>query len=424
MVRLFLCLVCVLGGLYAEPLQVTVEAESAILINADTGAVLFEKNSRDQLFPASITKIATAIYTLERSGAKLDSLATADQESVGFVTEAAKKRSNYTLPPHYLEFGATHMVIHKGERLSLRDLLYGTMIHSADDAANVIAQHVGGTIPRFMTELNTYLKELGCQDTHFMNPHGLHHPDHYTTAYDMALLTAHALKNRQFREIVATTQCTRPKTEFQAATTLIQSNKLLRKGEYYYPKAIGVKTGFTGMAQSTFCAAAQHNGRTLVLVLLKTKERKDMFKDAIKVFETAFNQPMLERVLLSEGSQTFATTIQGANKVVQGYLAQQLTVQYFPAEEPQVAASLSWAELSLPVEKGQVIGEIVLTASDGRVVKSMPVLAANDVKASPFLLLWNSLKGVGLFGGVSITLVLGFGAWFLFGRRYTTSGLK
>ncbi len=110
-------------------------------------------------------------------------MAVADQESVGFVTEAAKKRSNYSLPPHYLEFGATHVVIHKGEKLPLRDLIYAMMVHSADDASNVIAQHVGGTIPRFMQDLNRYLKELGCNDTQYLNPHGLHHPQHVTTAY-------------------------------------------------------------------------------------------------------------------------------------------------------------------------------------------------------------------------------------------------
>ncbi|MDP1835479.1 MAG: D-alanyl-D-alanine carboxypeptidase family protein [Chlamydiales bacterium] len=413
LIRILFALIVFAQPILAEPLQINVEAEAAILINADTGAVLYEKNSRDRNFPASTTKVATAIYTLEKSGAKLDSLAVADQECVGFVTESAKKRSNYSLPSHYLEFGATHMVIHKGEKLSLRDLLYGTMVHSADDASNVVAQHVGGTIPKFMEELNKYVKEVGCQDTHFMNPHGLHHPEHYTTAYDMAVLSAHALKNRQFREIVATTQWTRPKTEFQQAMTLVQTNRLLRKGDYYYPKAIGVKTGFTGAAQSTIVAAAQHNGRTLVAVLLKNKDRKEMFKDAIKLFEAAFNQPMLERTILPAGSLPYSTKVANSGRTVQGSLAEPLTVEYYPAETPELKATLKWHEVALPVAQGQEIGLVMIEDGHGRLVKSATILAAHEVKISPFNRLWGALTG---FGFAAWATVLGFicvTTWFL-----------
>jgi D-alanyl-D-alanine carboxypeptidase (penicillin-binding protein 5/6) len=415
-VGIFILLSSLFCNLYADPLQVSVEAEAAILINADTGAVLFDKNCHARMFPASITKIATAIYTLEKSGAKLDSLATADQECVGFVTESAKIRSNYTLPPHYLEFGATHMVIHKGEKLSLRDLLYGHMVHSADDASNVIAQHVGGTIPRFMEELNKYIKELGCHETQFKNPHGLHHPDHYTTPYDMAILSAHALKNRQFREIVSTTQWTRPKTEHQQAMTLVQGNRLLRKGDYYYPKAIGVKTGFTSMAQNTLVAAAQHNGRTLVAVLMKTKERKDMFKDAIKLFEAAFNQPMLERVVLPQGPLPYSTKALDSNKPIQGSLEKALVVQYYPAEEPQLKASIKWLDLNLPVTEGQVIGQVTVEDEKGRILNSSPILAMQSTKPSPFNIVWNGIRGFGP-GGWSIGLGLLCVSTWLFRRR-------
>lgn len=369
-------------SLFGQSLKVDLKAQTAILINAETGSILYEKESRRQMFPASITKIATAIYTLEKSGAKLESLATANQECVGFVTEGAKKKSNYTLPAHYLEFGATHMVIHKGEKFTLRDLLYGHMVHSADDASNVIALHVGGTIPKFMHCLNEYVKEIGCRDTQFKNPHGLHHPDHYTTAYDMAILTAHAMKNRQFKEIVSTTRWTRPKTEFQPAMTLLQGNRLLRKGECYYPKAIGVKTGFTSAAQNTLVAAAQHNGRTLIAVLMKTKERKEMFKDAIKLFEAAFNQPMLERTLLPAGELPHSTKAE--NHLVRGYLLEPLTLQYYPAEVGELKALLQWNELSLPVEKGQVIGEVIVEDSQGNRLTSTEIFAVKRVGAYGF----------------------------------------
>ncbi len=411
----YLISVVLLGfsSIFGEPLQVSVDAEAVIVMNADTGAILYEKNSKEKMFPASVTKIATALYTLEKSGAKLDAMTVADQESVGFVTEAAKKRSNYSLPPHYLEFGATHVVIHKGEKLPLRDLMYAMMIHSADDASNVIAQHVGGTIPRFMQDLNLYLKELGCHDTHYLNPHGLHHPQHVTTAYDQALLTCHALKNRTFREIVATTQCTRPGTEFQQAITLIQGNRLLRKGDYYYRRALGVKTGFTAAAQHTLVAAAQHEGRTIIVVLLKNKDRNTMFKDAIKVFDAVFSQPKLERLVISEGILPYTKDIDGASKALQAMLEEPLIVQYYPAEEPELTAKLLWNDLSLPIVKGQVVGEIALETPQGTVYKSVSIFASNTVKVSFFSKFIAFIQSLGMLGWVTSAGIVGGSFWLL-----------
>lgn len=154
--------------LIAEPLALSVNAESALLINADTGAVLYEKNADTLRYPASVTKVATGLFALKMAGNNMDVKIAAEQDAIGSVTEEAHRRSNYTLPNYWLIPSASHIGIKKGEELSFRDLMYGLMVASGDDAANVIAMHVSGTVPDFMTALNAYLKEIGCKKRPFI----------------------------------------------------------------------------------------------------------------------------------------------------------------------------------------------------------------------------------------------------------------
>lgn len=379
---------------HADSLDLSVNAEAAILMNADTGAILYEKNSRALFYPASITKIATAIYTLHKKGDSLDVKITAEQEAVGSVTEDVKRRSNYSTPSYMLVAGGSHIGIKKGEILTLRDLLYGMMVASGNDASNVIAQYVGGTIPQFMQELNAYLKQVGCLSTTFQNPHGLHHPKHQTTAYDMAILTKEALKNPKFREIVSTVRYTRPKTNKQEASTLVQSNRLLRSGKLHYAKAIGVKTGHLSTAGNTFVGAAKDGDRTLIAVLLKVDERKDMFTDAVKMFETAFTQPKIQRTLLKSGPQKFTLQLPGAKGEISTFLNESVTLDYYPAEEVKVKCLLSWdANLKLPVSKDQRVGELVFQLDNGKVWRTVPLYSQNSMDAT-----WmHSIKS--FFGG-------------------------
>lgn len=393
----------------SSQIPLSVSAESAIMINADTGAVLFEKKPHAKLFPASITKIATAAYALEMKGADLADLMIADQDCIGSVTEEAKQRANYTLPSYWLVTDCSHIGIKKGEALTLKDLLYGMMVASADDASNVVAQKLGnGSIPIFMEKLNVYVKSLGCTDTYFNNPHGLHHPKHVTTAYDMALITKQALKNPQFREMVSTARYTRPKTNKQESTILVQTNKLLRAGEYYYPRAIGVKTGRTSKAGNTFVAAATEGDRTLIAVLMNVKDRKDIFKDAIRLFDAAFNQLKIEKTVIQAGSQRHSFEIEGAEKLVQTYTVEDVTIAYYPAEEPKIKAYLQWDKLDLPVKKGQRVGELQLKAEDESVIKAVPLFAHENVDSewSYKLKQFFAGKALRIFMLVGIVLVI------------------
>jgi D-alanyl-D-alanine carboxypeptidase (penicillin-binding protein 5/6) len=408
--------------LSAKKLAVAIQAESGIVMNADTGAILFEKKAHNPHLPASIAKVATALYALNNITTPLDVIVTADRESVSTVTDEAMRRSNYTLPPHQLISDASSAGIKVGEELSLKDLFYGLLLVSGGDASNVIAKHVGGTIPNFMAGLNAYIKTIGCTSSNFCNPSGLHHPKQVTTAYDMALITKEALKNPVFREIVSTVRYTRPKTNKQEAAPWIQGNKLLRSGPYFYPKAIGVKTGYYSLANSTLVAAAKDGDRTLIVVLLKVKERKDLFLDAIKLFEAAFAQPKVQKMILKNGMQNFPLDLTGADRVVGTYTLQDLSFEYYPAEEPIVKCFLQWdRELSLPITKDQHVGELVLLDSDGRVLKKESLYAAEGASATfahrtqVFFSKW--IAGI-TFGKIAIVAIIAaLIAFFIFRKR-------
>lgn len=367
--------------LEAEPLKFECKGEAIILMNAQSGAILCEYQAFIPHFPASTTKIATALYALKIGEEKLDTPIVAEQDCLASITQEAKRKANYTLPAHWLEPDGMHIGIKKGEILSLHALLQGMLISSGNDAANVIAQYLGPTIPTFIEGMNAYLKEIGCQNTHFCNVHGLHDPQHQSTAYDLALMTQEALKNPVFCDIVSQPRFLRPKTNKQAATTLLQTNRLLRPGKFYYSKAIGIKTGYHAKAKKNFVGAAQSNGRTLIVVLLGYQDRNAIFDDAIKLFEAAFNQPKVQRIFVKAGLQNFTLELPKANGLIQTYLAEPLTLEYYSAEDPQVKCLLYWRQpLSLPILKDQPVGDLRLVSAEGQVLQEIPLLAVQEVK--------------------------------------------
>ncbi len=367
-------------GCWGEPLKYTICGEAALLMNAETGAILFEKNARVSKFPASTTKVATALYALHLLGPDLNAKVIAEAESLKSLSQELKIKSNFNLPGYWLEPDGTHIGIKVGEELSFRELLEGTLIASGNDASNVIAQALGPTIPKFVAGLNAYLKEIGCQNTKYYNPHGLHHPQHTTTAYDLAWMTKLALNNPIFSEIVAMRRFNRPKTNKQNAATFLQSNRLLRPGSFYYPKAIGVKTGYHSRAKKTFIGAARFENRTLIAVLLGYKDRNAIFSEAIKLFDTAFNQPKVERIYLKKGPQSFTQQISHGDRLLETSLIENFSLSYYPAEEPEVKCFLHWNELNLPIIQGQQVAELQLMTIEGKLLKRTQLFASNHVR--------------------------------------------
>ena len=374
-------MVCAVA-LDAKSLSVPVACEGAILINGKTGAVLYSKNAHTPGYPASITKIATVLYAIKMYKNRLDERVEAKQEAIASISTSAKRQSNYRSPAYWLETNSCHVGIKRGEEFALRDLLYLTLVASANDAANVVAQHVGGTIPKFMERLNAYLKEIGCKDTYFMNPHGLHHPDHKTTAFDMALIARHAMQEPIFREICKTVRYVCPETNLQPERAVLQTNLLLRKGAYHYDKAIGIKTGWNSDAGKSLVGAAEDGDRFLIAVVLGGATNQERFGDCIKMFDAAFQEPKMRKTLLKEGPQTLTTSIAGAREKISTTLPTGLYYDFYPSEDVPVKARVSWQIPSLPIASGTRVGTVRIVDNQGTILQETPLLAADEVHPS------------------------------------------
>jgi D-alanyl-D-alanine carboxypeptidase (penicillin-binding protein 5/6) len=372
--------------MYSFPLDISVGAEEAILMNARTGQILFEKNAQKPAYPASTTKIATALLALYKFREKLDTVFVAEKEALASITPQAKLQSHYRSPPYWLETDSTHIGIKRGEEMKLSDLLYALLVASANDAANVIAQGVGGSIPQFVDEMNAYLKHIGCKNTHFNNPSGLHHPEHVTTAYDLAVMTRKGLQDPLFRRMVASSRYTFPKTNLEYERTLIQSNRLLKQGEYQYKKALGVKTGTTQAAGKNLVAAAQDGDRILIAVALgyrsaKGEPRTELYRDVTKMFETAFQEQKVQRILLPSGEQKKITRLIG-RRSLKTYLADPLVYAYYPSEEVAIKASIQWEVPPLPIAVNDRVGKIHILDEQERILHAVPLYALECVQPS------------------------------------------
>ncbi|MDQ0162366.1 D-alanyl-D-alanine carboxypeptidase [Bacillus alveayuensis] len=242
----------------------TISSEAAIVIEAKTGKVLFEKNSKTQLLPASITKIATAIYAIEKGN--LNDMVT--------VSENARNVEGTRV---YLEIG---------EQVSLKKLIQGLLINSGNDAGVAIAEHLDGSVEHFANNLNQYLRDtIGVVNTHFENPHGLYHPNHLTTAEDMAKITQYAMQNKVFREIFSTKEI---RWKGQAwDTTIYTHHKLMR--EKPYEGVNGGKTGYIKQSGHTLVTTAQRKNLNIIVVTMKAPSQNSAYRDTEKLLDYAFN---------------------------------------------------------------------------------------------------------------------------------------
>lgn len=237
------------------PDNIYIEAEGGIVIDADSGTVLFGKNIHEPYFPASITKILTALVVIENCD--LDEMVTFSYDAVFNVEE-----------------NSSNMAASVGDTLTVEDCLYGLMLASANESANALAEHVAGSREAFVDMMNAKAAELGCQDSHFANPSGLNDPDHYTSAYDMALIMKAALENETFVEIDSSLYYRHapikqyPDPEDPHNVVYAHHQMLKKNSPVYYPGAFAGKTGYTSLAGNTLVTAAKKNDMTLITVVL------------------------------------------------------------------------------------------------------------------------------------------------------------
>lgn len=254
----------------------SVDAESAILMDLSSGAILYEKKAHKKQYPASITKIMTTLLAIENCSMG---------EIVTFSHDAI----------FGIERGSSHIGMQEGEKLTIEQALYGIMLASANEVSWGVGEHISGTIFDFATLMNKRAKELGCLNTNFVNANGLHDDNHYTSAYDMALISKEAMKYSTFRKITASRTYTIPPTNKHDINNAFANHHQMVIGnnypKYKYEYCIGGKTGYTSNAGSTLVTFAKKNDMELVCVVMKAHgatAEKNQYTDTINLFNWAF----------------------------------------------------------------------------------------------------------------------------------------
>lgn len=273
---LLLC-ICLFLGTFSRtafaapswPSDISIQADGGILMDADTGTVLYSKNMDEPYYPASITKILTALLVLENCS--LDEMVTFSHDDV-----------------YNVEAGSSSAGIDEGDVLSVKDCLYALMLASANESANALACHVSGSREAFADLMNEKAKELGCTGSHFANPSGLNDENHYTTAHDMALIAREAIKNPDFLEINQTRSYKLPPIKRSPEGGYVANHhKMLMKNEpEYYSGAFAGKTGYTSLAGNTLVTCAQRDGMTLIAVVLNGHQSH--YTDTRALFDFGF----------------------------------------------------------------------------------------------------------------------------------------
>ena len=255
---------------------------STLLMDLDSGKILYSKNANTRMYPASTTKIMTAILTIENC--QLTDTAVASHNAI------------YSVPSGY-----THASIQEGEELTIEQLLNVLLIPSANEAASILAEHIAGSVEAFADMMNEKAVEIGCKDTHFVNPNGVHDENHYSTAYDLALIGKYAMQYDVFRDIASKTSCSLPATDkypredrlFNTTNDLLRENYSRAANNYYYPYATAGKTGYTDAAQNCIVATAKKDDISLLAVVLHGERTEDGLSqralDCRTLFEYGFN---------------------------------------------------------------------------------------------------------------------------------------
>lgn len=359
------------------------EGASFVVLNAKTGKVLLQQSSHKRLYPASTTKMALVAYALNTSTLDLNQKIAIPLEAVKAVSAVEKAKDNFGKYPSYiLEKGGTIAGFKAGEIVLLKDVLWGIMLPSGNDAANTLAYYWGnGSIEACVDKMNEFVASIGCRDTHFMNPHGFHHPEHYSSAYDLALIGAFAMKNETFRNIVKTASYTKEKTNKQPATVWQNTNKLVVPGQFFYEQATGIKTGYHSKSQHCLIASGETSERSVIVSLLHCDDRKQMFLLGKKLLQKFLTEPKKEKILVKSGPVQLRRGIEGHSLPLLLKAQDSFSFSFFPSEEPTVRVVAEWNELVFPIKEGQRVGTLKVFA-DEKEIGAVPLLSAEDRKAT------------------------------------------
>ncbi len=345
---------------------IELNASSALLIDNRTNKILYNKDANKRLFPASTTKIVTAIIVLENHS--LNEEVTASYDAV------------MTIPSGYSTAN-----IQIGEVLTVEQLLELLLVHSANDSANVLAEYAGGSIDSFVSMMNTKVNELGLTDTHFTNPYGLQEDNHYTTSHDLAVIMQYCLKNETFRKISGQASCAIPATNKSEPRKYSSTNELLIAGSRnYYPYLIAGKTGYTSKAGGCLVSVAYNNNLELISVILNSNDR---FGDTKKLFNYGYSNFSLKNIV-NEDDIITSTNVKNAKKNSQNLdlkVTENVPVlvnnnDNLESISPQIEIN---SNIEAPIEEGQNLGKVSYTVNG--VTYSTNLVASQNIEKSEVL---------------------------------------
>ncbi|NLV17529.1 MAG: D-alanyl-D-alanine carboxypeptidase [Syntrophomonadaceae bacterium] len=335
----------------------TVQAKAAILVDAASGRVLYEANARQRMSPASVTKIMTALLVVEAGD--LDQTVTVSEKAATTPESAV-----------WLE---------TGEKLTREQLLYALMLNSANDSSVALAESIAGTEEVFVEWMNRKARELGLEDTHFCNPHGLEASDHYSSAYDLALMSREAMKHEMFGQVVSSKTKVIPWTGKDFGRQLINKNRLL----WRYNDANGIKTGYTKAAGNCVVGSAQRGSLTLIAVALNSP---CVYDDLKNILDYGFANYSMQTIERSDLLSVEIPVVNGLTETFQARPEADLSV----AVTTQEADRLSYRiftddQIPAPIQEGQVVG-VCKVFVDDKEVSSVDLLAGISVEEKPPLL--------------------------------------
>ncbi|MDO4301130.1 MAG: D-alanyl-D-alanine carboxypeptidase family protein [Clostridia bacterium] len=278
-----------------ENVTLDLNSRAAILIDANTGTIIYEKNAHEKHYPASITKVLTGYIAC--SEGNLEDTLTVSQNAIDGMG-----------------IGGSSIGLVPGEQVSFLDGMYGVMLESANEVCMAIAEHMSGSEDAFVAKMNEVAKSLGCNESNFANPHGFHNENHYTTCYDMALITKKAVTNEDFNHIWGTISHQIPATNLNVARYLNHKDKMIKpNSEYYYPDLLGGKTCFTDEAGNTLVSYAERNGASLISVVMKADGYDNTYKDSIALLDYGFSVYNSRETIFKAADYSYTA------KVVQNY---------------------------------------------------------------------------------------------------------
>ncbi|MFZ5651479.1 MAG: D-alanyl-D-alanine carboxypeptidase family protein [Bacillota bacterium] len=351
--------------------QPVVSAEAAILLDMQTGQVLYQKNPDQMMYPASTTKMLTAMLAIKN----------------GKFSDKVKITRNAA------SVDGSHVGLQEDEFVSLEDLLYIMMLASGNDAATAIAEHIGGTVEEFARAMNREAMAMGALNSNFVNPHGLHDPNHYTTPRDLAVIAREAMKNSVFRKIVGTYHYRNQRVLPRPVNGVPQEdfvnlNRLLWDGSPLgYQGANGIKTGYTDEARRCLVSSAKRGDRELLAVVMKT-ENSGVYHDSIALLDYGFNQ--FKQVALAQaGDVVTSAPVRGGQSNSIGVLAEGGFHYLVPASDnSRIDRKIDLnGRISAPVSRGQKVGTMSFM-KEGKVIGSVDLVSDRDVDKNPFFQWW------------------------------------